>query len=257
MISLTRLILRFASPSPRAEAFERYLFIGPHPDDIEIGAGATAARLAAAGKKICFLICTDGRFGTENLDEGLSPEALAARREEEALASAALLGVTDVRFLRLSDGGFYTQEELLRGIAQTVSDFQPDILFAPDPHPTNETHPDHLNAGRAAGTIAVFAYNRGIMERYGASPVPVQALAYYFTAHPTGFVPTTGLLKKQMAAIVAHTSQFPAGSQAFRDVETYLRLRAFEFGLKSHHGTAEGFRILAQSHLHVLSEKGQ
>ena len=50
-MSLTRLVLRFAAPIPDLLSFERYLFIGPHPDDTEIGAGATAARLAAMGKR--------------------------------------------------------------------------------------------------------------------------------------------------------------------------------------------------------------
>ena len=59
-MSLTKLALRFAAPVPKVESFSRYLFVGPHPDDIEIGAGATAARLAAEGKQVCFLICTDG-----------------------------------------------------------------------------------------------------------------------------------------------------------------------------------------------------
>ena len=62
-MSLTRLALRCAAPLPKLERFDRYLFVGPHPDDIEIGAGATAARLAAQGKAVCFLICTDGRYG--------------------------------------------------------------------------------------------------------------------------------------------------------------------------------------------------
>ena len=41
-MSLTRLALKFAVPAVKLEAYRRYLFIGPHPDDIEIGAGATA-----------------------------------------------------------------------------------------------------------------------------------------------------------------------------------------------------------------------
>ena len=49
-MSLTKTVLRFAAPLPQVESFERYLFIGPHPDDIEIGAGTTAAKLATAGK---------------------------------------------------------------------------------------------------------------------------------------------------------------------------------------------------------------
>ena len=95
-MSLTKLVLRFAAPLPQLDGFERYLFVGPHPDDIEIGAGATAARLAASGKQVCFLICTDGRFGDASAT--VNGEELVALRRQEALASAQRLGVRDVRF---------------------------------------------------------------------------------------------------------------------------------------------------------------
>ena len=256
-MSITRFILKKAMPLPKLTAFERYLFVGPHPDDIEIGAGASAAALVKAGKTVAFLIVTDGRYGTEVLDAGISAEELAGMRRKEALASAAALGVTDVRFGDLSDGGFYPEEALLKCLAEAAGDFQPDVIFAPDPAPTNEVHPDHLRVGRAAGQTACFAYNKGIMEQYGCRPAPVKAVAYYMTAKPTGFIATTGLIKKQMAAIACHKSQFPAGSAALKDVETYLRLRAFENGLRSHHGTAEGFRVLGNAQMHVLAEFGE
>ena len=51
-MSLTRIALKIAAPLPRLEEFERYLFVGPHPDDIEIGAGATASRLTSLGKQV-------------------------------------------------------------------------------------------------------------------------------------------------------------------------------------------------------------
>ena len=63
-MSLTKAALHFAVPLPKLESFKRYLFIGPHPDDIEIGAGALAAKLAAAaerdsiaadGEDLCFV----------------------------------------------------------------------------------------------------------------------------------------------------------------------------------------------------------
>ena len=49
-MSITRLALRFAAPLPELLSFQRYLFIGPHPDDIEIGAGATAAAMRMRGE---------------------------------------------------------------------------------------------------------------------------------------------------------------------------------------------------------------
>lgn len=254
-MSLTKLALKFAVPVPRVEGFERYLFIGPHPDDIEIGAGATAAKLAAMGKQICFLICTDGRYGDGHT--ALRGEALIERRRQEAIASARLLGVSDVRFLGLSDGAGYAQDELMRGAAQIISDFQPDVLFAPDPCVTSECHADHLNTGEAARRLACAAPYPGTMQAYDALPAPVQAIAFYMTAKPNRFVKTSGYLPKQLASIFdCHTSQFPPDSGEAASLRLYLKLRSIDFGLRSLKGRAEGFRILTQTHMHCLPEAG-
>ena len=252
-MSLTRLALHFAAPVPHPERFTRYLFVGPHPDDIEIGAGATVSRLTAQGKRVTFLICTDGCYGTENT--ALSGKELVAARRQEALASAALLGVTDVRFLSLSDGGAYAQQELLRGIARTIADVQPEVLFAPDPCVRSECHTDHLNVGQAVRRLACAAPNRGVMATLGAQPASVQALAYYMTARPNRFVATRGHLKRQLDAIfTCHLSQFPPDCPAAASVRLYLRLRAADFGLRSLKGCAEGFRVLGPTHMHCLPE---
>lgn len=257
-MGLTKLILKFAAPLPRIENYERYLFLGPHPDDIEIGAGATAAKLAALGKQVCFLICTDGRFGDGSAPDGIHGQALIEMRKQEAIRSAAMLGVTDVRFLELSDGGFYEINDLEKGIAGIIGNFKPDVVFAPDPCVTSECHKDHLNVGNAARQIACFAPYPGIMEQYGAESANVQALAYYMTAKPTRFVKTTGFLKKQLAAVFdCHISQFPKGSADGNPIKLYLTLRSVDFGLRSFKGRAEGFRVLGVTHMHCLPEAGK
>ena len=96
-MGLTKAILKFAAPLPKIEEQKRFLFIGPHPDDIEIGAGATAAKLVATGKSVCFVVCIDGRFGTGNAPEGVRGQQLIDLRKQEAVASAAKLGVMGVR----------------------------------------------------------------------------------------------------------------------------------------------------------------
>ena len=255
-MNILKKIIMAAAPLPKIEDMESFLFIGPHPDDIEIGAGATAAKLAASGKRICFLICTDGRFGTSNSPD-ISPEDMAEIRKRESIASAASLGIDDVRFLGLSDGGFYDKAELVRGIAAVVGDFKPDVIFAPDPFVSSECHKDHLNTGRAAREIAVFAPYAGIMREYGADPAPVKALAYYFTAKANSFVDTSGYLAAQLDAVFKHhLSQFPEGCADAKSISLYLKLRAYDFGLRSFHRTAEGFRVLGQTHMHCLPEAG-
>ncbi|MBQ3488062.1 MAG: PIG-L family deacetylase [Clostridia bacterium] len=256
-MSLTRLVLRFAAPVPQVESFQRYLFVGPHPDDIEIGAGATAAKLTAAGKRVTFLVCTDGRFGLEHAPQGTTPEELVGLRKAEAIASAQALGVTDVRFLDFSDGGFYDFETLVKAMAQIVGDVQPELIFAPDPDVTSECHIDHRNAGEAAKRLAFFAPFPEVMAQYGAAPAPVRALAFYMTAKPNRFVKTNGLLHQQLDAILCHRTQFPQDSEAFKSLFLYLKLRSVDFGLRSLKGRAEGFRVLGQTHMHCLPEAGQ
>ncbi len=255
-MSLTRIALRFAAPPPKVEAFDRCLFIGPHPDDIEIGAGATAAKLAAAGKQVTFLVCTDGRYGLETAPEGTTPEQLKEIRKAEAIASAKLLGVTDVRFLDLSDGGLYAFEDLWRSVARVIGETQPQLVFAPDPDVSSECHADHRNVGEAARRAACFAPYRMLSAQYGAAAADVKAIAFYMTAKPNRFVKTRGLLKLQKEAILCHASQFTAESEAFKSLALYLKLRAADFGLRRLCGQAEGFRVLGQTQMHCLPEAG-
>ncbi|MBE5887734.1 MAG: PIG-L family deacetylase [Lachnospiraceae bacterium] len=257
-MGLTKVILNFAAPIPKIEKMDRFLFIGPHPDDIEIGAGATAAKLVAAGKTVRFLVCIDGRFGTGNAPEGVSGDKLVELRQIEARNSALKLGVKDVQFLGFCDGGFYEQKDLIVEIAKVVGEFQPDVIFAPDPCVTSECHIDHLNVGNAAKQIAYFAPYKEIMEQYGAVAAPVKALAYYMTAKPTQYIKTSGYLKKQIDAIFScHLSQFPEGCGDAQSIPLYLRLRAIDFGLRSLKGCAEGFRVLGVTQMHCLPEAGK
>lgn len=257
-MSITRLALRFAAPLPELLRFQRYLFIGPHPDDIEIGAGATVAKLRAMGREVCFLICTDGRYGDGAAPAGLDREELAALRRRESLASARALGVEDVRFLNLSDGGFYEEGQLLRAMAAVIGDFKPDCIFAPDPWVSSECHVDHLRCGRAAGQLAYMAPYAGVMEGYGSATAPAEALAYYMTAKPNAYVKTRGYLERQLRSIFAcHLSQFPPEAAESKALGLYLRLRSADMGLRCCCTAAEGFRLLGRVHMHCLPEAGK
>ena len=256
-MSLSSLIVRAAVPLPKLELYQRFLFLGPHPDDIEIGAGSTAAKLISLGKEVCFTVCTDGRFGLGNAPSGTTPEALIPLRQEEARSSASVLGVEDLRFLPFSDGGLYQQQDLLRAIAGIIADFQPEVIFAPDPDVTSECHADHLNVGRAAKQLACFAPYPELMEAYGAKAAPVKALALYMTAKANRFVDTRGFLSRQMDAIFrCHLSQFPDQSDEAKALRLYLRIRSADYGLRCFSSSGEGFRILGPTHMHCLPEAG-
>ncbi len=253
-MSLTKWIVKKAAPLPKIESFDRFLFVGPHPDDIEVGAGATAAKLAAAGKQIRFLICTDGRFGIDNAPKGILPDALAAIRKEEAIASAGVLGVRDVRFGGFSDGALYRPEELFTAILREIGEFQPQVLLCPDPSVSSECHADHLNVGEACRRAACFAPNAAIMESYQTKRAPLQAVAFFMTADVNQIIGTSGYFERQMEALACHKSQFPKGCAAEKSITMYLKIRSVDFGLHTLQKTGEGFRVLGQTHMHCLPE---
>lgn len=256
-MSLTKTILKFAAPVPKIESFERYLFIGPHPDDIEIGAGASIAALAEMGKQISFVICTDGRYGLEHAPQGMTPEELIEIRKQESIASAKVLGVDDVTFLGFSDGGFYDPKDLFRALAKVCGEKRSDIIFAPDPSVSSECHIDHLNTGKAARQLAFLAPFEEIMKEYGAKSAPVKAVAFYMTAKPNRFIRTAPYLSKQLESVFGcHKSQFPKGCGDVSSISLYLKLRSYDFGIRSFKGKAEGFRILGRTHMHCLPEAG-
>jgi len=72
------------------------LVISPHPDDAEYGVAGTVARWTREGKKVVYVVCTNGDKGTTNPD--MKPEDLVEIRKKEQLAAADVLGVSEVIF---------------------------------------------------------------------------------------------------------------------------------------------------------------
>lgn len=175
-----------AVPIPKIEEQQRLLFVGPHPDDVEVACGGTVAKLAAAGKQITFLVVTNGCVGSVN---GLEGETLVQTRQKEALASAALLGVSDVIFLPYDDGCGYDLRQVTRDIVKVILDKKPQMVFCPDYTVPSECHPDHLNVGKAVTDALFFAQWQPLTSRLGLSGCVKQVnVAYYYTHAPNAYV---------------------------------------------------------------------
>lgn len=249
-----RFILKKAVPVPKLTDFDNYLFVGPHPDDIEVACGGTVARLSQMGKKITFLIVTDGCVGS--VDPSLSAEQIISARREESLKSAQLLGVEDVRFLSYTDGGDYSAYDVARDIARVIIDVRPNVVLCPDHTVTSECHPDHLKAGRAATDAVFYATWDKLTARMGlVGSVKGVSIAYYYTAKPNGYVGVTRTSKLHIQAVSCHKSQFTADD--LKSLKKYFSLRERRFGLRCGKIRAEGFRILSPTHQHCFPEAGE
>lgn len=253
-MGLTKLIMKKAVPLPKIGDFERYLFIGPHPDDIEIGAGATAARLAAAGKHVFFLICTDGRYGTE--DRTADTAELVKTRQKEARESAAIIGAEEVVFLPFPDGGDYTARQLCESILPVISRFQPDVIFAPDSHMMSECHGDHIKVGQAVANAFLISENFHQMKDGGwGEPAKCAAIAFYFTSHPNTRFKTNQHFNTAIRALKCFKSQFPIENDSqgiFKSLLLYIKLKSLSNARFL--GKADAFRVLGKTHSHCAPD---
>ena len=247
-------ILRRVAPIPKLASFERYLFIGPHPDDIEVACAPSVRVLTQAGKQVSFLIVTDGRMGA--IDPALSGDALVQIRQAEARASAKLLGVTDVAFLPFHDGGMYAMEDAAHAIAKHIVLHKPDAVFAPDPNVISECHIDHIKTGMAAKMSMNMAPFESVMRSFGSSDShAVKALAFYYTDKPNAYLRVKKTFSARAEALACHKSQFD--EKMASDICLYFKLRSIRYGLRKLMGLADGYRALSSMHMHCFPEASE
>ncbi len=231
------------------------LFIQPHPDDMEIGAGATVARLTEKGIPLTCLTVTDGSAGTT--EPSVVPAKLKKTRQQETEKSAALLGVKKLIWLNYPDGGFLPYEELRGKIARVIRQIKPEAVMVCDPWLPYEVHSDHIRTGLAAAEAAFLSnmphfYPVDLIN--GLEPHSVKMIAFYYTAYPNTFIKTEHYWEKKIKAIRCHASQFPPDKM--KQLQQLLELKAMQEdenrGISG--SRSEAFKVLTMSHLHIFED---
>jgi N-acetylglucosamine malate deacetylase 1 len=215
------------------------LVFGPHPDDIEIGLGATVARHAARGARVGLCDLTAGEMGSN----GTVEERLA-----EAAAAGAVLGAAWRVNLRWPDRGIGSHPDHVKSAAELIRSARPRTVAIPY---WSDRHPDHPAASHVL-TEAVFNAGLRRYEAVGAAWKP-DWICYYFindSAPPSFVVDVSEHYDVKRRALACYVSQFrPAGSGA---VETRLTSPQFQqlvesrdaqFGALAGVAFAEGFVV--------------
>ncbi|MEG1705959.1 MAG: PIG-L deacetylase family protein [Clostridia bacterium] len=248
-------IMKKIAPVPRLLDYKSFLFVGPHPDDIEVACGSTVARLIKLGKKVSFVIATDGCVGS--IDQTIPKAELIAMRQAEATASANLLGVSDIKFLPFEDGGMYDVRDMTKAIAKEIIRIQPEVILTTDHKVPTECHPDHLKVGEATTNAYIFCPWRKLAETIGSKDVanPI-VMAYYCTDKPNTYIKIDKEdFDKRFQSIKCHKSQF-----CDTDIElfhSYFTFRAIRFGWRRGGGKRDGYRALAPLHTHCFPEASE
>lgn len=225
----------------------RFMVIAAHPDDAEFGPAATAARWIDAGSVGWLVCCTSGDQGGE--DHAADPLALAATREAEQRAAAAIVGYAGVTFLHQPDGAVANDLPLREHLVREIRTFRPDAVLTHDPEVLfygggGVNHTDHRAAGIAA-VDAVFPAARNPMAfpslaRDGLVPQKVRRLYLFWPSRPDTWVDVTATLDRRLGALRCHESQLRHPER----LDARIRTWAAEEGEPIGAAAGEAFRLV-------------
>jgi LmbE family N-acetylglucosaminyl deacetylase len=180
------------------------LAVGAHPDDVELGCGATLLRHVANGDRVTILVLTTGQRGQV---EGLS-------RPAEQADAAARLGAT-LRWADFQDGSIPDGPETVTVIDEAIAATGAQVLYT---HAAQDTHQDH----RATAIASLAAARR------------LPTVLQYETPSTQGFEPTiyvdvAATVEDKLGALRSHLSQvLRQGPVDLEAIEAQARFRGFQ-----------------------------
>ncbi|AMC09972.1 bacillithiol biosynthesis deacetylase BshB1 [Lutibacter profundi] len=218
------------------------LAIGAHPDDVELGCGATIAKEISLGKKIGVLDLTRGELGTRGSSE---------IRKKEAAKAAKILGVSIRENLAFADGFFLNDKEHQLKIIKRIRKYKPEIIVC---NAIDDRHIDHSKGSKLvsdacflSGLVKIETFLDG-QKQEAWRPKQVYHYIQWKNIEPDFVVDISEFIEVKMNAVKAYDSQFynpaskepssPISSKNFLDSVLY---RAQDLGRLVGVDYAEGF----------------
>jgi N-acetylglucosamine malate deacetylase 1 len=172
------------------------LAFGAHPDDVELFAGGTMAKMASLGYATGVADMTRGELGTRGT---------SALRKQEARKAADILGLKIRENLGLPDGNVVITQEARLKVIRLLRKYRPRIVLT---HHWDDKHPDHVNTSRL---VAEAVHHSGLAKlRTGQARYRPPTLLFFKL--PPGVLPSfvvdvTDFIDKRNAAIRSYRSQ--------------------------------------------------
>ena len=218
------------------------LAFGSHPDDVELGAGATIAKEISLGKKVGIVDLTRGELGTRGS---------ADLRDIEAANAAEILGVSVRENLRFADGFFVNDKMHQLEIIKMIRKYQPEIVLC---NAIDDRHIDHSKGSKLvsdacflSGLMKIETEIEGIQQEKWR-PKQVYHYIQWKNIKPDFVINVSGFMDKKEKSVLAYASQFfdinsnepetPITSKNFIDSINY---RARDFGRLIGVDFAEGY----------------
>ncbi|MBP0905794.1 bacillithiol biosynthesis deacetylase BshB1 [Mariniflexile gromovii] len=221
------------------------LAIGAHPDDVELGCGATLAKEIANGKKVGIIDLTQGELGTRGTVE---------TRYEEANNASNILGVSVRINMKFADGFFINDKAHQLEIIRKIREYQPEIVIC------NAIDDRHIDHGKGSKLVSDACFLSGLIKietktetgelQNAWRPKQVYHYIQWKNLEPDFVVDVSKFMDIKMKAVLAYKTQFydasskepetPISSKNFTDSIMY---RARDLGRLVGVEYAEGFNV--------------
>jgi N-acetylglucosamine malate deacetylase 1 len=209
------------------------LAFGAHPDDVELGCGATLFKLAKQGYTTGIIDITEGELGSRGT---------VKERYKESAKAAKILKISLRENLKIPDGNIELIRENKDKVIEIIRRTTPSIVFVPYP---NDRHPDHIYSGKLVTEAAFYA---GLPKIVSDLPKHrPHRIVYYATTYefePTFIVDISKEFEIKLKALQAYQSQFYnpdwPGENTF--VSSQWFMEAVEFKAR-HYGWKAGVKF--------------
>lgn len=220
------------------------LAIGSHPDDVELGCGATLAKEISLGKTVGIVDLTRGELGTRGSAE---------IRDKEAAKAAKILGVKFRENLSLADGFFANDKKSQLALIKLLRKYKPEIVLC---NAVEDRHIDHAKGSKLVSDACFLSGLRKVETTIGNElqqawrPKHVYHYIQWKNIEPDFVVDVTGFIDKKISAIKAYSSQFydpnskePASPITSKNFFDSIDYRARDLGRLINKEYAEGFTV--------------
>lgn len=220
------------------------LAFGAHPDDVELGCGATIAKEISLGKKVGVVDLTRGELGTRGSAE---------IRDVEASDAAKVLGISVRENLRFADGFFLNDKTHQLEIIKCIRKYRPEIVLC---NAVDDRHIDHGKGSKLVSDACFLAGLRKIQTSFEGEfqkewrPKFVYHYIQWKNLNPDFVVDVSGFMDVKMKAVLAYSSQFydinskePSSPISSENFMQSIEYRAKDFGRLIGVDHAEGFNV--------------
>ncbi|MCR4329505.1 MAG: PIG-L family deacetylase [Candidatus Roizmanbacteria bacterium] len=138
------------------EKNKKYLAIGAHFDDIEIGAGGFIARERTRGNIVKVIVVANGDYDSLN-GQKIRTKQAANSEGAEAIRHMGL-EAEDITCLGYPETGIPYNKEIICKIERIINNFSPDIILTQWVH---DSHQDHINT--ALSVISAARYKHSLL----------------------------------------------------------------------------------------------